>query len=64
MANVTFGIKNTLGRPAGEFEVDEDAMLVVPKKTDPSGTKRAGDMEVGDYFCHGRSTMFMVDSVI
>lgn len=57
MANVNWAIANTLGVNVGEYMVDEDQDLPVPHMTDPSGTKRAGDLVVGDYFNYGNLTV-------
>lgn len=64
MANVTWDISNLEGTPAGQSSVDEDQMLKVPHTTDASGTKRAGDLIAGDYFCSGSKTVYCIAAVV
>jgi len=57
-------ICNTLNVAVGKFTVDGGATLKVPSMTDPSGTKLARDMEVGDYFTVGRSQTYKITAVV
>jgi len=64
MANLEWQICNTLNVAVGKFTVDEGTTLKVPRTTDPSGTKLARDMGVGDYFTVGRSQTYKITAVV
>ena len=55
MANIKWEVTNTLGMPGPTVSGDGDAMLKCPRMIDQSGSKRAGDMVVGDCFHLGNS---------
>jgi hypothetical protein len=66
MANVEWEVTNVLGLGDVTVSVDEDSMLKCPRMVDPSESKRAGDMIVGDCFHlgNGRSVTYVIATVV